>query len=80
MPLPDPSLYPPVLKPLRLVPELLSAFNKNYSYSDLVEKKFPKGLDASRLEVPLSLHFLSHPFLLSFYLLFLFPLLSPSFV
>lgn len=50
-PMPDYSLFPPVLKPLRLVDELVSAFSKNYSYSDLVEKKFPKGLDASRLEV-----------------------------
>jgi len=54
MPMPTPSDYPPVLKPLNLVSELMDLYDKTYSYQDLVEKKYPKGLDGSKLETYLS--------------------------
>lgn len=31
---------------------LLQEYNKVYSYDDLVSRRFPKGLDESKLEVP----------------------------
>jgi Leucine-rich repeat (LRR) protein len=50
MVMPNPLDYPPVLKPLKLVSDLMDQLEKTYSYQDLLEKKYPKGLDGSKLE------------------------------
>jgi hypothetical protein len=51
MAMPNPLDFPPVLKPLKLVSELMDLYGKTYTYQELVEKKYPRGIDGSKLEV-----------------------------
>jgi len=53
-PMPDTLAFPPVLKPLGLVSEILSHYDRRYTYEELLSKKYPKGIDVTRLESYLS--------------------------
>jgi len=53
-PMPITADYPPVLKPLGLVADMLAQYDRHYTYDELLNKKYPKGIDVNKLESYLS--------------------------
>jgi hypothetical protein len=43
--------YTPALDATVSVHEILAQYNRKYTYAELKSKNYPKGLDASKLEV-----------------------------
>jgi hypothetical protein len=45
------SNYSPTLNATVSVHDILAQYNRKYTYAELKSKNYPKGLDASKLEV-----------------------------
>jgi len=52
--MPNPAKYGPSSNPPVLVADIIGEYTREYTYDELVAKKFPKGIDVTRLENYLS--------------------------
>jgi len=52
--MPDPAKYGPAKDSSALVADIIGQYTREYTYEELLAKKYPKGLDATRLESYLS--------------------------
>lgn len=49
-PIANPAKYGPTANPPVLVAEIIGEYTREYTYEELVAKKFPKGIDVTKLE------------------------------